>query len=363
MTGAFLLILSSLFWSGVASDFNVVYEPQQELISISGISAEEWSEIEVSVFFGEALNEDLPAIIGKLNYQDQKLTFKPKYGFSAGSKYTVVISQIGSSKPEYKALIEVPAKEKVSTTFVKNVFPSSATLPMNQLKLYLEFSAAMRMGRAYDHIKLYRLPENVLEEEAFLAMPEELWDPERKRLTIFFDPGRIKRGVQPNLQLGLPLLEGRSYKLVIDSAWLDANGAALTQGFEKEFTVATVDRKSPEPKAWELLSPDSGSLEALVLDFGESLDYGLLNSALVVLDVADKPVRGTVKLSKEESIWHFVPAKPWLHGVYKIVINPWLEDLAGNNLRRKFDIDLHNPADAPKDIEEVTIPFQITQNN
>lgn len=363
MTGTFLWMLMGLVCGQPATQITAVYEAEHELITISGIQTEDWSELQVSVFFGDELNEELPAVAGKLCYQDQKIIFRPKYGFSSGSLYTVVVRLAVSAELIYQGEVAVPAEVKPASTFVNNVFPTSTTLPMNQLKLYIEFSAPMRMGRAYEHIRLYRLPEGIPEDEAFLAMPEELWDPSRKRLTIFFDPGRIKRGVQPNRQLGLPLVEGRSYKLVIDSLWLDINGATLTKGFEREFSVGSVDRESPRPEAWRLGIPGTNSADALVVSFGESLDYGLLHSALMVLDASGRQVKGNISLSNKESSWHFTPEKVWQAGSYKLVINPWLEDLAGNNLRRKFDIDLQNPADTPKEIEEVTIPFQITQNN
>ncbi|MCE7996376.1 MAG: Ig-like domain-containing protein [Roseivirga sp.] len=363
MYGTFLWMLMGLFCGQPATEISAIYEAEQEVISISGMQPEQQSEWQVSVFFGDELSEDLPPVAGKLSYQTDKIIFRPKYGFSSGSLYTVLIKSKESLKLIYRGQVTIPAEVKIASTFVTNVFPTTTSLPMNQLKLYIEFSAPMRMGRAYEHIKLYRLPEGIPEDEAFLTMPEELWDPERKRLTVFFDPGRIKRGVQPNRQLGLPLVEGRSYKLVIDSLWLDINGAALTKGFEREFQVVAVDRESPYPDAWELEVPGLNTVDALVVNFGESLDYGLLHSALIVLNSSGNPVRGTISLSNEESSWYFKPERPWLVGGYKLVINPWLEDLAGNNLRRKFDIDLQNPADTPKELEEVTLPFQITQNN
>ena len=39
---------------------------------------------------------------------------------------------------------------------------------------------------------------------ALLAMPPELWDRPRRRLTLLLEPGRIKRGLVPNAELGAP---------------------------------------------------------------------------------------------------------------------------------------------------------------
>ena len=198
--------------------------------------------------------------------------------------------------------------------------------------------------------------------EAFLEMPEELWDPERKRLTIFFDPGRIKRGVQPNLQLGLPLVAGRSYRLEIDKHWLDEQGATLLDNFQKEFEVLSVDRNSPNPKLWSVDVPSAGSKEPLRLDFHEAMDYGLLNSALAILTRKGEVVSGRITISNEEQTWHFVPLLVWAPGTYQIAVNTWLEDLAGNNIRRKFDVDLNNPEDTPLEMKVLNIPFELTKH-
>ena len=53
---------------------------------------------------------------------------------------------------------------------------------------------------------------------------EELWDPNFQRLTMTFDPGRIKRGLTSNETMGPPIAEGKRYTLVIDRDWPDARG-------------------------------------------------------------------------------------------------------------------------------------------
>ena len=270
----------------------------------------------------------------------------------------IIWDRDGQEKVVSKSIVvKIPAIKPIGSTSVLQVYPTSPHLPMNQLKLYIELSNPMSLGKSSQFIKLFRMPDDVEESEAFLITHEELWDPERKRLTIFFDPGRIKRGVQPNLQLGLPLVEGRKYKLVISKNWQDRNGANLIAGFEKEFEVVAVDRKSPDPKNW-LIQPPKNSKESLKIDFRESLDYGLLHSSIVVLN-QNQQIDGTISLLDKESVWVFTPAKPWTANSYEIHIDPWLEDLAGNSIRRKFDVNLEDPNDTPRDIDTVIIPFQI----
>jgi hypothetical protein len=85
----------------------------------------------------------------------------------------------------------------------------------------------MSRGHSYDYIHL--LDDTGKEVELpFLELDEELWDPAMKRLTLFIDPGRIKRGVRPLEEVGPSLQEGKRFTLVIDREWKDAT--ELTEG-------------------------------------------------------------------------------------------------------------------------------------
>jgi hypothetical protein len=55
-------------------------------------------------------------------------------------------------------------------------------------------------GEAYEHIKLLDAKGKPLE-EVFLELGEELWDPEMKRFTLLFHPGRVKKGLVPREEL------------------------------------------------------------------------------------------------------------------------------------------------------------------
>jgi len=88
---------------------------------------------------------------------------------------------------------------------VQHVFPSAAALPANQLKFYVQFSAPMSRGEAWKHIRLLN-HEGKPVDLPFLELDQELWDPNYQRLTILFDPGRIKRGLLPREEAG-PIIE------------------------------------------------------------------------------------------------------------------------------------------------------------
>jgi len=69
----------------------------------------------------------------------------------------------------------------------------------------------------------------------FLEIDEELWNPDMTRLTLFIDPGRIKRGVKPLEEIGPALEESKRYTLEIDAAWHDSAGLPLRESFLKPF--------------------------------------------------------------------------------------------------------------------------------
>src|SRR5206468_10702471 len=96
--------------------------------------------------------------------------------------------------------------------------------------LYLHFSAPMSRGEVYRRVRLLGEGDRPVD-RPFLEIGEELWDPDGTRLTLLFDPGRIKRGLVPRKEEGPILEEGRAYTLVVDPAWPDAQGRPLRQGY------------------------------------------------------------------------------------------------------------------------------------
>ena len=174
---------------------------------------------------------------------------------------------------------------------------------------------------------------------AFLALDQELWDPERRRLTLLFDPGRVKRGVRTNVESGAPLIAGRRYRLVIDDTWVDGSGAPLASGYEHAFETTEADRRSPDPARWHLTTPAAGTRAPLQVSFGEPLDHALAARLLTVLDGRGTFVSGSVELAANDGRWIFTPQRDWAAGDYTLRVGGALEDLAGNNIARVFDVD------------------------
>ena len=300
-------------------------------------------------------------VSGKLTEVGSQLIFHPRFSFSQDQHYLL---EVTTSDQLLTAQFRPEMIEKTNApNSVVAVYPTTSILPMNQLKIYVEFSSPMVEGKIYDHIKLVNRSVGVEEKDAFIRMGEELWDSERKRLTLFFDPGRIKRGVSPNLQLGLPLQAGNSYHLVIENTLKDANGNTLAKDFTKEFTVTQPDREKPNVENWEYEYPQAGTSQALKVRFPEPLDYALLQRFIKVRDAVGRVMEGEIAVSDCEKAWSFEPLQDWEAGDYELVVNSWLEDLAGNNLSRLFDINISNQEEQAEDYRTIVFPFTLEKTN
>ena len=312
-----------------------------------------WGRV-VAVYVDDdgAANGKRPAIIGRTEVVDGRIRFEPRFPFAPGVSYRVVVdtgalARLGgdetlTSDSDPEGVVEhrfaIPTAAKQPTTRVVAVHPSAERLPSNLLRWYVELSAPMEAGSALEHVRL--LDESGREVTgAFLALDQELWDPERRRLTLLHDPGRVKRGVRTNVESGAPLVAGRRYRLVIDSEWRDGNGAPLTSGFEHAFEVVDADRESPDPSRWRVTPPGAGTRADLRVAFAEPLDHALASHMLSVRRVGGTTLPGTAALAAGDSVWSFTPLSPWVAGDYVLRVSSALEDVAGNSVARVFDAD------------------------
>ena len=222
-------------------------------------------------------------------------------------------------------------------THVVAIRAGGGDVPSNLLRIYVELSAAMEPGTAYEHIHLVDESGHVTR-DAFLELREELWSSDHRRFTLLFDPGRIKRGIRSNLEMGAPLVAGRRYRLIVDSTWRDARNYPLGASYEQELRVAGFDSIRPNPTTWRVSSPRSNTNDTLHVDFGEPLDYALAMRLITVVDARGDRIDGHAALDNAARSWTFVPTGSWQRGA-RLVIDPALEDLAGNNLLRAFDAD------------------------
>ena len=296
-----------------------------------------------SVFVGDRVGLS-PAITGSYFVADSHLVFQPKYPPPPGITYTASFNGayfntlIGKEllREKYAETLQFPENPVNTTTKIKGIYPNIDKVPSNLLKIYLYFSAPMGLENPYQFLSLEDGFGNSIQ-EPFVVIPEGLWDPERKRLTILIHPGRVKRGVGPNLVMGSVLQEGNDYTLRVDKNWSDWNGAKLQSSFEYSFSVGASDRNKININTWKLSLPEASSKDTLAIAFGESLDPALALRMVSVIDPLGNPVQGNISVDNASSYWYLLPKSAWIKGAYQLKINKDLEDLAGNTLGGVFD--------------------------
>jgi hypothetical protein len=306
-----------------------------------------------------------PAVLGSYRVEDGLLRFTPRFPPAPGVRYRAVFEPSRLPQPpDPKAApvvveIAVPKPPAPAATVVEHVYPSADRLPENLLKFYLHFSAPMSHGEAYRHIHLLDAAGEPIE-AAFLEVGEELWDPDGKRLTLFIDPGRIKRGLKPREDLGPVLEAGKKYTLVIDRDWSDAHGEPLAGPYRKPFEAVAAADQALDPKTWKVEAPAAGTGRPLDVRFPGPLDHALLGRLLRVTDAAGREVMGSATVSDQETRWHFTPARPWQAGDYRLTAGTELEDLAGNSIARPFEVDVVHPI-RPTTARTVALPFSVRE--
>lgn len=334
--------------------------PSRDLraLASANLSTEDWQKILAVRVEGPSA---LP-MAGEYLVEGEIIRFTPMFGFDAGRDYTVTFypEKLPLADPEdewrrlpLEYLIAVPEAARDRTTQVQHVYPSGPELPENMLRFYIEFSAPMGRSSPLAHIRL--VDERGREiEDPFLPVGAELWSPDRMRFTLLFDPGRVKRDIKPNRDMGRALIAGTRYVLVIDDAWRDGSGTPLKSGYRHEFTAGPAIERPLDPNDWIVTSPRGGSRDPLRVAFPWALDHGLLQRAIRVRH-GTREVSGEVQVAERERVWNFIPAEGWSPGRYMLEVASDLEDPAGNRPGRAFEV-----TDAPSEDRMPTrIPFTI----
>ena len=335
----------------------------------AALSRDEWQAIlRVDVAQTDPAAVELPPVLGDYAVHAGALRFTPRFPFDAGQRYEVVFdpsslpsARGGSAAAPPRALrttVDVPAPDREPSTRVVAVYPTGPEVPENHLRLYIVFSAPMGLRAGGVHVRLLDEHGQPLA-DPFLPLDVDLWNADRTRFTVLYDPGRVKRGIRPNAELGRPLEGGRRYTLVIDADWRDAAGQPLAAPFRREFRVGPARERALEPADWRLDLPAGGTRDPLAVRFPVPLDYGLLQRALGVATGDDRPLAGEIRVEQGETRWTFTPRAPWRPGEYRLVAAATLEDVAGNRIGRAFEVDAAEPQGAER-ARGAVVPFRIT---
>jgi hypothetical protein len=371
-----LLFLSACARPPGILEVGLVTDPstQRSIVRVTGLSSEELSSLRsstrtddqwpallrVTVANGPA---EAPPIAGRFSVTSTAIEFVPRFPFDPGREYAVAFdpSQLPSPRtsPVVERVVALPAVTRVPSTVVARMLPTADVLPENLLRVYLEFSAPMSRENGRDYLRLIDDAGREVP-DAFLSLDVEFWSPDHRRYTLLLDPGRVKRGILPNDQLGRALRAGHRYTIEVDKRWRDADGQPLVAPFRRTFTAGPADMQAIRLQDWTVTPPRAGTRDALTVAFPRALDHGLLSRALAVAHAGQPaPLAGALTIGPAERAVTFAPRDAWTAGNYELVVLAILEDPAGNRIDRPFDVDRFERIDPTPAPERRTVAFVI----
>lgn len=125
-----------------------------------------------------------------------------------------------------------------------DIYPTAEDLPENLLRFYVYFPRSMGQQDILLHIEIRDEAGNPVD-GALLSNRYDLWSPDRRRLTLLLDPGRVKTGLAAHEAMGRALQPDQRYSLSIRGTATDAEGCALGQDRVHGFRVGPADLTPP----------------------------------------------------------------------------------------------------------------------
>lgn len=294
-------------------------------------------------------------VTGLYRVERDRLTFDPIFDFIEGQTYTVSTRGIGPSAEVSLFAFNLEADMQIIPPEVIAIYPSGTDIPENTLRFYIVFSTPMKPHVSMDYISLVDA-NGTPDDAAFMTFKKELWNQDRTRLTLLMDPGRIKRGVATNVDLGPALIAGNQYAIRIEDGWQSVHGGQDAPSFEHVFTASDALRNLPDTALWQFETPRISTRDPLLITFDRPFDRQMSHSAITVLDAGGQVVSGLVSIEDAEQTWRFAPHDVWTTQSLSIVADATFEDVAGNNLRELLD---HSVGIEPRAIDQQTVTLAL----
>lgn len=224
--------------------------------------------------------------------------------------------------------------------------PSGSSVPANLLRIELRFDQRLAaLDMRYVHL-LDASGQPIDGALLDIALPDNAG----RGFAVLMHPGRIKRGVGPNLAVGPALTEGGYVTLLVDDP-------RLARPLTRHWRIAAPLRQALAPASWRLQRPLIGSRQALRIGFGSAINA----SGVALIGIATsrgERVKGSAALVAGETEWRFTPTSPWKAGAYQVRVHSSLEDPAGNRICSAFEQRHQSSAHCDT---EARIEFQLTR--
>ncbi len=322
----------------------------------AGLAATDWQQL----FTLTVAGADGPAMAAAYRVTASGVELTPAYPLEPGREYRARFDPGRLPTPRaavaaIEATFVLPPPDPGPPVHVTRITPSSSTWPENTLRFYVYFSGPMSGTSAVDHVQLVDDAGETIR-DVLLDVDVDLWNTDYTRRTVFFDPGRVKRDILPNRELGRALVAGRRYAIIVHSSWKDAHGRPLAAEFRHAFVAGPPVETGIEPDAWVITPPRAGTTDPVTIAFDRAIDEGLLHRAIGVTSAEGDPLDGEIRIDEDERRWSFTPARPWSTARAHVVVLSLLEDPQGNTVREAFEFEMFGrPAAAAP--ERLVYPF------
>ena len=287
---------------------------------------------EIQVYKGNAIDyaaiAHTASILGNTTWRDKHTVFTPLVPFDIETPYTMVYQ--GES-----FVFTIPNTSGSQALALQAIYPNTATVPVNILKWYIQFSKPVNPVKIYDHIQFLDESQTPID-RSILHLGAPLLSDDGTLLTVWVEPGRQKRLLGPNRLLGSVFKENHTYTLHIAKTLKDTEGMPITANVSHRFSTTAADRNMPAIASWKLEKPKPTTTQALVIKVNDQLDFGSLLDAISITHNS-RPVSGALQWDAVKETISFTPSIAWNKGEYTIKVNAILEDTAGNNLNHLFD--------------------------
>lgn len=330
----------------------------QERASVTGLTSAEITALRDAQLsnaeMAQVLRVRLPdadvAITGRYAVTDGRIDFTPSFPFDRGRSYTLeLFTDRLQSKREPRVIsktLSLPGEAQTPVTRVLSVDPSTDVWPANILRVYIHFSNPMSSESAVGKITL-REASGVEVAAAFVPLDADFFNQAHTRYTLFFDPGRVKRGILPNRQYGRALVPGRKYVLEVSSQWRDSLMRPLAADFRREFQAGPAIEEPLRVEDWQFSDVFAETTDPLVVTFPWAIDRGLAARAFSIVSPEGRPVEGQAQLEAGDRRWVFIPKSPWAAGNHQLLTLPALEDVSGNQVNRAFETAMNKDTTEP----------------
>jgi hypothetical protein len=356
----------------ISVSLDVGQDSKHSVVRIAGLSGAELRALQdarlsdegwVALLRVGVSGNDAAPVAGHYGVERDSLQFLPRFPFDPGQRYAVRFDPnklpTPRTSPVVEATVSLPALALEPSTVVTAITPSSDTWPENLLRFYIHFSAPMSRRGAIDFVSLVNEKGQKLS-DVFLEVNANLWNSDDTRFTVLLDPGRVKRGILPNLELGRAIRDRGRYTIVVDAAWRDAAGQPLKKGYRRDVRVGLPIEQPLAPADWQVVPPPAGTRVPISVTFPWPLDHALLQRTIGVSASGDQLLPGTVSIEAHETRWMFTPDTPWQQGPHRLRILTLLEDPSGNQVGHAFEMKPGTAADRRPEPESVAVPFVVT---